>query len=125
LEDKGGEEEGASDMDALKEPRVERGPSCRLADKGPLPVTKGEELELLKRRGNRHPEMPRELPLPGDRDEETRPKTQGEGPILPCLLPASLRDGVALGDAEDRPHRLLVELESLLNDGSILGDVGS
>ena len=126
LEDEGGEEEGAGYMHAFKEARVERGPSCCLTNEGPLLVAKGVELQILKGWGDGHPQVPDYLPLPGDRYEETRPKGQSEGPILlPSLLPAPLRDGVALGDAEDRPHRLLVEPESFLDDRSVLGDVGS
>jgi hypothetical protein len=124
LEDKGGKEEGTGNMDTLEEARMERGPGCCLANKGSLLVTKREELKLLIRRGDGHSEVPRDIPVPGDRDEETCPKGQSEGTV-PSLLPAPLRNGVALWDVEDCPHRLLVELESLLNDGSILGDVGS
>ena len=125
MEDKGGKEEGAGDMDTLKEPRVERGPSRRLADEGPLPVAKGVELKLLEGGGDGHSKLTGDIPLPGERDEEPRPKGQSEGTVLlPSLLPEPLRDCVAFGDAEDRPHRLLVELESLLDDRSILGDVG-
>jgi hypothetical protein len=46
LEDKGGEEEGAGDVDTLKEARVKRGPSCCFAEKGPRLVAKGGDLHL-------------------------------------------------------------------------------
>jgi hypothetical protein len=55
LENEGGEEEGAGNMDAFKEARVEGGPGCCFAEEGSWLVAEGGDLHLLVRRGDRHP----------------------------------------------------------------------
>ena len=47
LEDKGGEEEGASNVDAFQEVGVKGGPRCCLPEKSPRLVAKGVGLHLL------------------------------------------------------------------------------
>jgi hypothetical protein len=73
LEDKGGEKEGAGDVDTLKEARVERGPRRCLANQSPLLMAKGLDLQVREGGGNWHPQVPSRLPLPGDRDEKIPP----------------------------------------------------
>ena len=84
LEDKGGKEEGA--IWTLSKRRGWRGDQDAAGLS--LLAAKGEELKLLKRRGDGHSEVLWDIPLPGDRDEETCPKGKSEA-SHPSSLPPS------------------------------------
>lgn len=119
MEDESGKEEGACNMNTLRDTRVDELPFRSLPKESPRLVPKGKLLHFLLTGRDNYPQVPDLLPFPDDRDIE-RAEREGRGGRL-----RKVRRGnrTAFRNTKSHPCPILQILVPLSDDAAVDGEV--